>query len=88
MKASEIEPGPSPAADPLARSTGMKTIFPGGSKAGDVFRSPIQARITSIQMGRAASEPDMLAPIGFFRSMPIQTPTVMSGSNPMNHASV
>src|SRR3972149_5555410 len=38
--------------------------------------------------GAAAPEPVSFGPSGFFSSSPTQTPTVISGSNPMNHASV
>ena len=44
--------------------------------------------MNSIQIGRAATAPVSLAPIGFFTSRPVHTPTVMSGSKPMNQASV
>ena len=42
----------------------------------------------SIHIGSAAVVPVSPGPIGFFSSLPIHTPTVMFGSNPMNHASV
>ena len=41
-----------------------------------------------IQIGSAASVPVPWSPIGFFWSKPSQTPMVMSGSKPMNQASV
>ena len=44
--------------------------------------------MTLIQIGSAAWVPVAPGPIGRFWSKPIQTPIVMSGSNPMNHASV
>ena len=44
--------------------------------------------MNSIQIGSAATAPVSLAPSDFFSSRPTQTPTVMSGSNPMNQASV
>ena len=63
-------------------------MLPGGSNCGGSLRSPIQAFMTSIQIGSAASLPVWLWPIGFFWSRPSHTPIVMSGSKPMNHASV
>ena len=42
----------------------------------------------SIHIGSAAVAPVSFGPIGFFSSWPIQTPTVMFGSKPTNHASV
>ena len=54
----------------------------------DRFASAMYAFMKSIQIGSAATAPVSFAPSGFFSSSPTQTPTVMSGSNPMNHASV
>ena len=42
----------------------------------------------SIQIGSAASAPVPAGPIVRFWSKPVQTPMVMSGSKPMNQASV
>ena len=72
--------------DPLSIDT--NTMLPGASKVGGSFRSPIQAFMMSIQIGSAASAPVWLCPMGFFWSRPTHTPSVMSGSKPMNQASV
>ena len=80
---------PSSATSPLAALTGTKTMFPGGVNSGGFFGSRVSryARMNSIQIGSAAMAPVSLWPIGFRSSWPTQTPTVMSGSKPMNHAS-
>src|SRR5687767_5573669 len=66
MKASVIAPGVSWVDDAPDLSTDTKTMLPGGSNFGDSLRSPIQAFITSIQIGSAPSAPVTLWPIGFF----------------------
>ena len=42
----------------------------------------------SIQIGSAATVPGLVVADRLFWSKPIQTPIVMSGSKPMNQASV
>src|SRR3954471_15340739 len=89
MNASGIAPGvPSAAGSPEALSTVTNTMLPGDGNCGGSLRSPIQDFMMSIQIGSAASAPVMFEPIGFFLSRPTHTPIVISGSNPMNHASV
>src|SRR5688572_3268985 len=75
-------------------SSVTNTMLPGASNSGGIFRSPrfsMYSRMKSIQIGSAAVAPVsplLDPPIGFFSSYPTQTPTVMFGSNPMNHVSV
>ncbi len=89
MNDSLIAPGvPSRAAVPEPRSTETNTMLPGASNAGGSLRSPIHAFMISIQIGSAESEPVPAGPMVRFWSYPVHTPMVMSGSKPMNHASV
>src|SRR3954465_5057834 len=88
MNASLIAPGASASvADPDPLSTETNTMLPGASNFGGSFRSPIHAFMMSIQIGSAASAPLMPGPSGFRWAEPHHTASVMSGSNPMNHAS-
>ena len=75
---------------PVALSTDTTTMLPGAGNSGlgSRPRNSRRAFITSIQIGSAAVVPVSPRPSDFFSSKPIQTPIVISGSKPMNHASV
>ena len=61
----------------------------GGGAAKSSDSRPCKAtRMKSIQMGSAAMAPVSLLPSVFFSSKPTQTPQVIDGENPTNHASV
>ena len=58
MNASTMGRGvPGPAGSPVRGSTEAKTMLVGGSNCGCVSRSPTQASMKSIQMGRATRAP-------------------------------
>ena len=89
MKVSPIVSSPVDGA-PVALSTETTTMLPGAANSGlgSRPRSSRRAFITSSQIGSAAVVPVSPRPSDFFSSKPTQTPIVISGSKPMNHASV
>src|SRR5439155_962494 len=76
---------------PLDLSTERNTMLPGASNCGGwslSVRRATYAFMKSIQIGSAATAPCSRLPSDFFSSLPTHTPTVISGSNPTNQASV
>ena len=90
MKASLIAPGRSAGdEDPDGLSTETNTMLPGRL---ELRRRPCGRRDIGLHEvdpdRQRGSAPVWPAPSGFFWSKPTQTPMVMSGSKPMNQASV